>query len=115
MNNKNSNEPKPPRVFSIWTWLITLLVLGVLTVSGLIAGILFMHKEKTKLTEHLASFEHQRASEDLERRKAEEQTKITLAHNRQTEVLRLVAPATNGLTELLNVIPNIHRELSGLK
>ena len=114
MNNKNSINPKPPRVFSIWTWFITLLVLGVLAISGLIAGVLFMHKEKNKLAEHLASFESQRASEDLERRKAEEQTKITLAHNRQTEVLRMVAPATNGLTELLNVIPSIHRNLSEL-
>lgn len=114
MNNK-SNEPKPPRVFSIWTWFITLLVLGVITVSGLIAGILFMHKERNQLTENLASFEHKRASEDLEKRKAEEQTKITLAHNRQTEVLRMVAPATNQLTELLNAIPSIHRYLSDLK
>jgi hypothetical protein len=58
MNNKSSNEPKPTRVFSIWTWFITLLVLGVLTISGLIASILFMRKEKTKLSEHLASFEN---------------------------------------------------------
>lgn len=115
MNNKNSNDPKPPRVFSIWTWFITLLVLGVLAISGLIAGVLFMHKEKNKLAEHLASFERQRAGEDLERRKGEEQTKITLAHNRQTEVLRMVAPATNGLTELLNDIPIIHGYLSALK
>ena len=114
MNNKNT-EPKPPHVFSIWTWFIILLVLGVIIVSGLIAGVLFMHKEKNKLTEHLASFERQRASEDLERRKAEEQTKITLAHNRQTEVLQMVAPATNQLTALLNGIPNIHRYLSELK
>ena len=86
---------------SLGTVLAALLVLALVGVGSLVGVIYYLRSDKAKVERQLAELAAKQAQAEIDQKKAADNEKLTLARNRQDEVLAQVRSATNILFQLL--------------
>ncbi|MHB1309377.1 MAG: hypothetical protein ACYC23_20075, partial [Limisphaerales bacterium] len=101
-----SSQPTLPtrsksRGLPLWTALLLLLLLAVVSVVALGAFLYFARSDKARLEREVATLQADQQRSQLAETRAAEEAKAALARNRQDEVLAQARAATNVLERLL--------------
>lgn len=108
-------KPSKSRGLPIWTVLIVLLVLAMVGLASLGGILYFTRSDKAKLERQLQAEETRQAQAKIDQQKAAENEKLTIARNRQDEVLAQTRSATNILGRLLQAINTLNADATALK
>ncbi len=98
---KSTPVPTKSGGLPLWTVLVALLVLALLGAASLGAILYFTRSDKAKLERQIQAMESQKARAKIDEQKAADDAKLTLARNRQDEILTQARNATNVLGRLL--------------
>jgi hypothetical protein len=109
---QNGRKPggMPYYVILLVTLVSALVMIGVL---GFI--VYYLHSDKKIIERKLAALETQKQREELEQKTGAENSKLTLAHNVQEDVLAQIRAATNILTKLLVDSDQLQEEAAALR
>lgn len=100
---------------SLGTVLAALLVLALIGVGSLVGVVYYLRSDKAKVERQLAELAAKQAQAEIDQKKAADNEKLTLARNRQDEVLAQVRSATNILFQLLAETKALATEAADLK
>jgi hypothetical protein len=114
-------QPQPGGV-SIWTALVVLFILVLLVAAGL-AGMGYYIKSgklnaasiQRKRDAQNQKIKDQQARDEMAREKGEEEARLTLARNRQDDVLQTVRKSTNVFGTLMVDVGGLEQQLQSLK
>jgi hypothetical protein len=108
-------ETKQTKGIPLGVFMIILLVIAVVGVASLAGIFYYTRSDKAKLERQLQAMEAQQAQAKVDEKKAAENAKLTLAKNRQDEVLAQVRNATNVLFQLLAETKSLASDAAALK
>lgn len=124
MENELPPPPPPPppppespkqKFVPIWTLLIAIVLMTVAVLGG-VGYWIYSMRNKDKIIQHLQEeADIHKKKNDVERTMGVEQAKVTVAQNRQQEVLAQLKNATNNLTQLLTSVIRINAQAVALK
>lgn len=109
------SKPKQSNGIPLGVFMIVLLLIAVIGVASLAGIFYYTRSDKAKMERQLQAMEAQQAQAKVEEKKAAETAKLTLARNRQDEVLAQVRSATNVLSQLLTETKALAIESAALK
>ncbi len=111
-----SDTPSPKTSgMPIWVALMLLLVIALVGLGAIGGLYYYMHGRTARVQAKLDAVEAQKKQTELDRQKAEEQARLTLAGNRQQEVLAQVRAATNALEKLLADVQQLRADAEAIK
>jgi hypothetical protein len=116
MEELQPQRPVPkPKGIPLWTALVFLLVLAVVS-AALLGFVLYRAtSDKAKLERKLQAWESEKGQAELEKQKAAEQGKLAMARSRQNECLALVRNATNAIGTLWQKLERVQENAATLR
>jgi hypothetical protein len=115
--NKTQSKPQSdkPQGIPIWAAFLALLVFTLVGLAAVGGVFYYLNRENAKLRTDMAAQKAAQDQHELERQKGAEAVKLTMAANRQKDLLAQTQVATNALEQLLREVNSLTLDATALK